>query len=101
MRFLLDNNLSPALVELLSDAGHDAVHLRPYGMQSAPDIHVLERARDERRFLVSADTDFGALLARHRLHVPSVILIRRITDRRAEAIARLLCCERWPGCRRP
>lgn len=31
MRFLIDNNLSPALADLLDQAGHDAVHVRTYG----------------------------------------------------------------------
>ena len=37
MRFLLDNNLSPKLAELLRTAGHDVVHVRDIGMGSATD----------------------------------------------------------------
>lgn len=44
MRFLLDENLSPLLTELLAAAGHDAVPVRDIGMSSAPDPIVLDRA---------------------------------------------------------
>jgi predicted nuclease of predicted toxin-antitoxin system len=63
MRVLLDNNLSPRLVELLAEAGWDVAHVRPLGLRAAPDHVVLETARRDERVLVSAATDFGALLA--------------------------------------
>ena len=37
MRFLVDNNLSPKLADLLESSGHQAVHVRNYGSQAAPD----------------------------------------------------------------
>jgi len=83
VRFLIDNNLSPLLAEGMKAAGHDAVHVRDLGMQAAADPTVLEHARSENRVLVSADTDFGALLARSQASSPSVLLIRRLAGRRA------------------
>ena len=83
MKFLIDNNLSPLLAEGLKAAGHDAVHLRDFGMQAAPDPAVLQRAQVDERVLVSADTDFGGLLSRSRATGPSVLLIRRLAGRRA------------------
>ena len=41
MKFLLDNNLSPRLAELLRAAGHDVLHLRDLGMQKATDEVVI------------------------------------------------------------
>lgn len=83
MRFLIDNNLSPLLAEYLKAAGHDAAHVRDYGLQAATDPVVLGQARDEARVLISADTDFGTLLAREKADRPSLLLIRRLVGRRA------------------
>lgn len=77
MRLLLDNNLSPLLRPLLEAAGHDVAHVRELNLAAAPDSEVLRRARDDRRILISADTDFGTLLARTGDTEPSVVLIRR------------------------
>ncbi|MGD0377804.1 MAG: DUF5615 family PIN-like protein [Streptosporangiaceae bacterium] len=47
MRFLIDNNLSPVLADKLKAAGHDASHVRDYGLQAATDQVVLARARGD------------------------------------------------------
>lgn len=82
MRFLVDN-LSPVLAEILRTAGHDVSHVREIGLQAAADELVLARAEAEQRVVVSADTDFGALLSRSGARFPSLLLIRRLVGRRA------------------
>jgi predicted nuclease of predicted toxin-antitoxin system len=89
VKFLVDENLSPLVATGLRDAGHDAAHVRDVGLRTAGDTAVLEFAR-ENGYVVSADTDFGTLLAATGASTPSVVLIRRTVDRRASRLLALL-----------
>jgi predicted nuclease of predicted toxin-antitoxin system len=90
MRFLVDNALSPVLATLLNQAGHDALHVRTLDLHRSEDILIFERATAEDRILVSADTDFGALLAARTVRKPSVIQFRGPASRKPDALARTL-----------
>lgn len=76
MRFLADMGVAVSTVRALADAGHDAVHLSGLGLQRLPDDQILDRARAERRIVLTFDLDFADLLALGVYASPSVVIFR-------------------------
>lgn len=90
MKLLVDENLSVRVASMLRDAGHDAVHVTTVGLANTDDDVILRWAADDGRIIVTADADFGALLALRRDRRPSVLMLRssdRLTpDQQGELI---------------
>jgi predicted nuclease of predicted toxin-antitoxin system len=86
----VDNALTPGVSIKLRDAGYDSIHVRDIEMQTESDDVIFARATAEERIIVSADTDFGTLLALRQERRPSVILSRRGSQRHPDIQARLL-----------
>lgn len=76
MKLLLDMPVSFRVAESLRQHGHDAVHIRERGRQTASDEEILGIAAAEDRILVSMDLDFSQLIATRSLAWPSLILFR-------------------------
>lgn len=90
MKFLVDQNISPTLADMLRTAGHDVVHTSDIDLVSADDSSILKTAAEQARVVVSADTDFGTLLAQNGARSPSVLLLRLRSPRRSRQLADLL-----------
>lgn len=92
MKFLIDECLRALVATGLAAAGHDAVHVGDVHLLGATDEEVMAFALVEDRVVVSADTDFGELLAVGGVSMPSVILLRRRhdPDDQTQAILRAL-----------
>jgi len=77
VRLLIDANLSPRVAVALGNAGLESVHVRDVGLLTAPDKAILDYAAANALVIVSADSDFGELLAASRGATrPSVVLLR-------------------------
>jgi len=77
MKFLIDNALSPRISDQLKRIGYDALHVRDLGLATASDKEIFQRAFEDDRIIISADSDFGFLLSKWNQQKPSVILFRK------------------------
>ena len=82
MKFLIDNALSPLFSKLLKSNGYDSIHVRDINMQTCSDEEIFDYAQIDNRIIVSADTDFGTIIALSNKQFPSVIIFRRTRKRR-------------------
>lgn len=90
MRLLIDANLSPRVAEALRGEGFDAVHVVDLVSVTATDDEIFDRAASEGRTVVTADSDFGTLLAMRRTTSPSVVHLRHVAELVAEEHISLL-----------
>jgi predicted nuclease of predicted toxin-antitoxin system len=90
VRLLADANLSPSIVPRLISCGHDAQHVADVGLLTASDQDITRFAAANALIIVTADTDFGTLLARSGDVQPSVVLLRHHFEAPADEQARLV-----------
>lgn len=76
MKFLADMGISPRTVTFLRNIGHDTIHLHDENLDRLGDPDILEKARSERRVLLTHDLGFGELVAASEAALPSVITFR-------------------------
>ncbi len=89
MKFLIDNALSPIIAQGLQKVDFEAIHVKDIGLHSASDSVIFEYAFNNDQIIISADTDFGTLLALRQQLRPSVILFR-CTNKRPQSQLSLL-----------
>jgi predicted nuclease of predicted toxin-antitoxin system len=93
IKFLLDENIPYALIELLQRRGFDVQHLKKMGKQGAKNGEVYEVAENERSWIVTRDADFQNLRRFYQYNVAGIILFkltRSKTEYLLSAMARLL-----------
>lgn len=81
--------LAPRVAAELRADGHDAVHLSEQGLSRLADEEIFAKAMSEGRTIVTADLDFGAILARTGGKNVSVIVFR-LANLQADRVVTLL-----------
>ena len=76
MKLLVDMNLSPRWIRVLTDAGFDAAHWSSLGPANAPDSEIMRYASAHEYVVLTHDLDFSAILAATHGEKPSVVQIR-------------------------
>jgi predicted nuclease of predicted toxin-antitoxin system len=76
MKVLVDMNLSPGWVSFLIDRGFEAVHWSEVGEGNASDSELMKWAAERGYIVLTADLDFGAILAATQRRQPSVVQLR-------------------------
>jgi predicted nuclease of predicted toxin-antitoxin system len=76
MKLLIDMNLSPRWINVLAEAGFEAVHWTSLGDITAPDSEIMAFAKAGDFVVLTHDLDFGTILAVTQGDKPSVVQIR-------------------------
>ena len=76
MKLLVDMNLSPRWIDLLTRFHFDAVHWSSVGRPHALDHELMAYAAQHNYIVLTNDLDFGAILAVTHGEKPSVVQIR-------------------------
>jgi predicted nuclease of predicted toxin-antitoxin system len=76
MKVLVDMNLSPRWVGVLTAAGFGVAHWAAIGRANAPDAEIMAYAKANNYVVLTHDLDFSAILAATHGEKPSVVQIR-------------------------
>jgi predicted nuclease of predicted toxin-antitoxin system len=76
MKFLVDMALSPKTAKFLVALGYEAERVDKLGMAKSKDREIFEFAIGNNRVVITADMDFGHILAHTKSNKPSVIIFR-------------------------
>ena len=101
MRLCANENIPEDCVSRLRQSGHDVLWVRE-AAPGSPDSAVLTRALAEGRLLITFDKDFGELVFRRGAKASQGIVLFRISQPSAAAVAERVAAvlasrDDWPG----
>ena len=76
IKFLLDENIPFAVIDLLEKHGYTVEHLKNIGKQGIRNGEVYEIAANEKMWIVTRDADFQNLRKFYSYDVPGIILFK-------------------------
>ena len=87
MKFIVDEQLPPALAEWLRSIGHDAVHVYDLDMGAVQDTFIEQHARHTGAVIITKDEDFVQI--QRRIDGARILWLRLGNVRRAALLARI------------
>jgi len=88
MKFLADENVEWPIVVQMRQWGYDVVSAREV-LKGSDDDEILNFSFEEKRILITNDTDFGAMIYHQKKESPGVILMRFAQESPMEKIKTL------------
>jgi len=86
VKFLVDNQLPPALAQYFRKRGFDCQHVLDVGLSKALDVEICRYAEAQERIIVSKDEDFF-YLASHSKSKVRLLWVRLVNCRTAALLA--------------
>ena len=74
--FLLDVGVTPKLLDVLMQLGHQALHIRDLDMLKAQDERIVELAASRGLVVITSDTDLATVVAVAGNSAPPVVTLR-------------------------
>jgi predicted nuclease of predicted toxin-antitoxin system len=74
--FLTDENMPFRVVEWLKIKGLDVFDIKEQSLSSSPDTTVIKIAEEQRRIIITQDSDLATILFKNQLQNASVIFLR-------------------------
>ena len=88
MRFLADENVEKAVVDILQSLGFDVLYAREK-LKGVPDDELIDIANQEGRILITNDKDFGELVYLQK-KIAEGILLMRFRSEKSDVKARFI-----------
>lgn len=74
--FLTDENIQPLVVSFLRNLSIDVLDVKEEKLAGKADSFLLEKAFDQKRIIITHDSDFGRLVALNKLPFTGIIYLR-------------------------
>jgi hypothetical protein len=75
VQFLLDANLSPGMVALFHERGHEAIHVDDVSAAGSRDHVIAALAHEHRRCLITGDFDFADIREFEPRHFSGIVVL--------------------------
>ena len=85
LKILSDGNISPIVVSFLREKGINGIDVKEKGWQGVDDKFLMAGAWEEKRFILTHDSDFGTLAINEGVPCYGIIYIR-VKDLRVEKV---------------